>query len=95
MKNYDLTPLNEELKKALDGNENNLKVSIDNLITQFQTYETEVVNLKNISLATDLEIEKLRSAVEKFTKAIELIKQVLNSSGTNDDKIEMLTKVLE
>jgi len=91
---YDTTPLNDELKKALAGNDSNLKEATENLIAKFKNYETEVVKLSNLSLLTDVEITKLRESVEHFSKAFDLIKQVLNSEASPSEKIEMLKKVI-
>ena len=95
MQRYDLTPINDELKKAIQGTENTLEKEVDNLIAKFSAYQDEVVKISNISALTDHELEKLRQAVDHFTKAFELIKQVLESGGSAEEKLAMLKKVVE
>lgn len=95
MQKYDLTPINEQLKKEIKGNEENLKAATEDLIAKFKDYESEVVKLSNLSLLTDKEVERLRESVESFTKAFELLKQVLGSEASAVEKIEMLKKVIQ
>lgn len=95
MQRYDLTSINGELKKAITGAENDLEREVDNLIQKFAAYQEEVIKISNISVLTDHEIEKLRQSVDHFTKAFDLIKQVLNAGGSAEEKLAMLKKVVE
>lgn len=95
MQKYDTTSINTELKKALDNDKNDLEKSVNEMVAQFKAYEEEVIKISNLSALTDKEIERLKQSVEHFTKAFDLIKQILHSGGNSDEKITMLKKVVE
>lgn len=94
MQKYDLTPINDELKKAVEGTQNNLETEVSNLIARFTEYQDEVVKMSNLSDLTNVQISKLDESVKHFTKAFDLIKEILNSGGSDSDKIAMLKKVV-
>jgi len=95
MEKHDLTPINDELKKAITGAENNLETEVNNLIKRFADYQDEVIKMANLSALTYAQITKLDETLKQFTKAFELIKQILNSGGSSEEKITMLKAVIE
>lgn len=95
MQKHDLTPINDELKKAVSGAQNNLETEVNNLIARFSEYQDEVVKMSQLSLLTEEQIKRLDETVKHFTKAFELVKEILNSGGSAEDKIAMLKKVVE
>lgn len=95
MQKYDLTPINNELKRAVEGTENTLETEVKNLVARFTEYQDEVEKVTSLSALTDEQIRRLDDSVKHFTKAFDLIKEILHSGGSNDDKVAMLKKVVQ